>query len=155
MIGEEMKIAPADFGLTALRKAVNSKDVEGVLKNLHLVLSNIDKYKDNLASQGLKEDLIALFSESSGSIAEAKQAQYEIERNRKTIVQNNASLFNTMNDQLTEILATGKILYKDNDPVKLQEYTFSELKKRVRKGTSSAPSGQEEPDSISETIPQA
>jgi len=34
--------------------------------------------------------------------------------------------------QLTEILSVGKILYKATNPAKLQEYTFTDLKKRVR-----------------------
>ena len=32
---------------------------------------------------------------------------------------------------MSEIIAIGKILYKTSNPAKLQEYTFSELKKRV------------------------
>ena len=38
-----------------------------------------------------------------------------------------------MNAQLTEILSVGKILYTGKDSVKLKEYTFSELLKKVRR----------------------
>ena len=38
-----------------------------------------------------------------------------------------------MFDQLTEICTAGRILYKASDPAKLQEYTFEDLKKRVRR----------------------
>lgn len=57
----------------------------------------------------------------------------EIMINRKSIVQSNMALLNSLHQQLTEILAVGKILYKATNPAKLQEYTFSDLKKRVRK----------------------
>ena len=42
-------------------------------------------------------------------------------------------LFNELYDQLTDILTAGKILYKATDPAKSQEYTFEDLKKRVRR----------------------
>lgn len=62
-----------------------------------------------------------------------KQKQYEILINRKTIKQNNLGLFNELYDQLCEILKIGNILYKQTDPVKTKEYTFTELMKRVSK----------------------
>ncbi len=76
--------------------------------------------------------MIATFASAETTIAEYKQQQYQIVSNRKTIVQNNLSTLNDLYDQLSEILKIGKILYKDTDPVKKQEYTFSKLKKKVR-----------------------
>jgi len=38
-------------------------------------------------------------------------------------------------DQLKEILTAGRILYMATDPAKLQEYTFEDLKKRVRRAS--------------------
>lgn len=93
---------------------------------------------DILTAQGLQTELVASFSVAAGSISTDKQSQYEIIINRKVLVQNNVEMLNSLFEQLTEILAIGKILYKDNDAVKLQEYTFSELKKRVRKTSSSS-----------------
>lgn len=138
-----MNVSPADFGLTLLRKGINSKDAESVLKNLHLVISNINRNKEILTTQGLQDELIALFTDAAISISADKQNQYEITSNRKAIVQNNVGMFNNLFEQLSEILAIGKILYKDNDAVKLQEYTFSNLKRRVRKTSNT---GNEKPE---------
>jgi len=44
-------------------------------------------------------------------------------------------LLNGLFDKLYEILTAGKILYKATDPAKLQEYTFEDLKKRVRRAS--------------------
>lgn len=49
------------------------------------------------------------------------------------IVQENTGLLNGLFEQLTEIFNVGKILFKATDPVKLKEYTFSELLKQVRR----------------------
>ena len=75
--------------------------------------------------------MIELFISAAAVFAKEKNSQYAILVNRKGIVQNNLSLFNDLYKQLLEILSTGKILY-GKDPAKLQEYTFSQLKKQVR-----------------------
>ena len=77
--------------------------------------------------------MIARFANASTSLANDKQKQYEIISNRKSIVQNNLELFNNLYEQLGEIHAVGKILYKSTNTAKFQEYTFSELKKRLRR----------------------
>jgi hypothetical protein len=138
MANADLRISPADFGLTLLRKGINSKDAESVIKNLHTVILNINKNREILASQGLQDDLIGMFTGAIESISADKQTQYELTSNRKAIVLNNVGMLNGLFEQLTEILTIGKILYKDNNAVKLQEYTFSELKKRVRKTSNSA-----------------
>jgi hypothetical protein len=135
---ESLHISPADFGLTLLRKGINSKDAESVIKNLRTVNTNLTRYTEILSAQGLQPEFSALFVDAEVSISTDKQNQYEIISNRKAVVQNNVGVLNSLFEQLTEIQTIGKILYKDNDAVKLQEYTFSELKKRVRKTSSPA-----------------
>ncbi len=125
-------ISQADFGLPALRKTIKSRDVEAVLKHLHTVNANIVKFNEALTTQGLSAELTATFSDAVELVANDKQKQYEIVSNRKTVVQNNIGLFNALFEQAGEIMAIGKILYKLTDKIRLQEYTFSKLKKRVR-----------------------
>jgi hypothetical protein len=133
MAMEELKLSPADFGLTDLRNGINKRDAESVIKNLHLVNTEIAKYIDILTPKGLNEKLIAKFSAAHTSISADKQRKYEITSNRKSVVQNNLGILNDLNDQLSEILKIGKILYKTVDAAKLKEYSFTELMKQVRK----------------------
>lgn len=132
---KNVPISAKDFGLTALRKKANTKDAEGVLQEIKIVQANLAKYKTSLAEQGLTDDLIDSFGNAATSIAEDNQKQYEIVSARKTNAQQNVSLFNELHAQLMEICDIGKILYKDTDALKLQEYTFAELKKKVRATT--------------------
>lgn len=129
----KLNMTPTDFGIKHLRKSIASRDSEGAINSLHLINGSIAKYKEILSEQGLKEDLIAKFANAATSIASDKQKQYEMITHRKGIVHNNLSLLNGLYKQLTEILKTGKILYKSTDPVKRQEYTFTDMKKRVRR----------------------
>ena len=128
----ELKFSDAAFGLGALRKSIINNDVEGVIDQLHFVLANINTYKAPLVAKGLTEELIETFSGAFQSLKADKQAQYEITSNRKAIVQNNVSTLNDLYNQITEINAVGKILYKGNNAAKLADYTFSSLLKKVR-----------------------
>lgn len=132
---KSLGVTPADFGITGLRKSITNGDAEGVVKNLHLILSNIATYKAMLSQQGLTEDLINELSTSATSIAADKQQQYEITINRRTIIQNNGAILNGLYEQLSQVMTIGKILYKATDKVKLSEYTFADLLKKVRVGS--------------------
>lgn len=132
MCNGELKITPESYGLAALKKGIRSKDPEGVMQNLNLVIRNNNKYTDVLATKGFKPELAARFTDAAASIAADKQAQYEIISNRKLIVQNNMNMLNALNDRLLLVLSTGKTLYADNDKAKAKEYTFTQLLKQVR-----------------------
>lgn len=124
-----------DYGLTLLRKAINDSDAEGGIKSLYTVSSNISKFKEALVQQGLTEELIAVFATAAEALKEDKAEQAKIISNRIKIVQNNLWLLNDLYDQLAEILIAGKILYKASDPAKLKDYTFENLKNRVRRAS--------------------
>ena len=134
-LAPDLKMSPADFGLAQLRKGVNARDAESVIGSLHLVNTNINKYKESLTAQGMSDALVAQFIDASISIDNDKQKQNEILSNRRSIVQNNVTLLNDLWNSLSEILSIGKILYKATDAAKLQDYTFNTLKKQVH-GTS-------------------
>jgi len=135
-LAPDLKMSPADFGLAQLRKGANSRDAENVISSLHLVNTNINKYKENLVAEGMNEALVNQFVDAYNSIDSDKQKQNEILSNRRSIVQNNITLLNDLWDTLSEVFSIGKILYKASDAAKLQDYTFNTLKKQVH-GTSS------------------
>jgi hypothetical protein len=127
-----LTVTAADFGLTLLRKNINSKNAEGVISSLRTVSNNLNRHTAVLSGQGLTPELTGRFTDAITSIAADNQKQYEITSNRANIVQNNLGLFNSLYEQLMEILNVGKILYKTADAVKTQEYTFNSLLKQVR-----------------------
>jgi len=129
---DKLNISPDDFGIKALRKSIRKKDAEGVLDSLHSINRNVKTYKPTLVELGLTDTLTDRFVSDADAVAREKKLQYEITTNRRKIVQENLSVLNNMNALLVEILRVGKILYSDSDPARSKEYTFSELKKRVR-----------------------
>lgn len=133
MAYDTIKISSKDFGLSKLRKGINRSDPEKVLDALKDVNKNIKTYNGALTEQGFTDTLNEQLTNAYTSIESYRQQQYEIQENRKALVQSSIGTFNELYDLLKEILKIGKILYKDKDPVKRQEYTFSNLKKQVRR----------------------
>ena len=133
LAGNQVPVSSADFGLAQLRKSARSRDVESVLRLLHTVEGNIEKYKKELMAKGLTDALIAKFTDAGKLLADDKGKKYTLVSNRNAIVQNNVSLLNDLNDQLTEICRIGKILYKQTDKAKLEDYTFTQMMNQVRR----------------------
>lgn len=135
---DDIKLSKADFGIGATRRGINRKDPEKVIANLRAVIKNAEKYREFLKPVGMTDDFVIQLKTMLASIEADKQKQYEIYTNRKSIVQNNLGELNALAIELKKILKTGKMLFKDNDPAKVKEYTFSELKKRVHRESKKA-----------------
>ena len=134
---KEIRITPAALGITTLRKKLHLGDVEGILNGIKVLLSNLQSCNAILEQKGMPADTIQKIQELHKVIGESKQKQYEIKTNRAGIVQNNIQLFNNLYLQLVEIFSIGKVLYKNTNPAKYKDYTFSQLKKKVRNVKSS------------------
>ncbi len=132
MARNEIKVTATQFGITAVRAKARSKDAEGCIKALKVMNLNIEAHKAELMAHGLKEEMIQQFKTTETTIYDNNQLQYEIMSRRKALVQNNLDDLNNLYANIMEICDVGKILYKATDPQKLQEYTFTELVKRVR-----------------------
>jgi hypothetical protein len=133
LAGSGINISVKDFGIVQTREAINYMDIEEVIKGMHTINTNVVKYKSVLVEQGLTEELQTRLVTNAESIANDRQKRYEIQTNRKAILQNNVGVLNAFHAKILEILQVGKILFKDSDSVKLQEYTFIELLKKVRR----------------------
>jgi len=133
LAGKTVPITATDFGLTSLRKSARSRDVESVLKLLRTVEGNLAKYKTELEAKGLTEALVLKFAETGTLLADDRNKKYELVSKRMALVQNNLGMLNDLYDQLVEICKIGKILYKQTDKAKLNDYTFSYLMKQVRR----------------------
>jgi len=128
----DIPISVADFGIKLLREKIKGRDAEGTLQNLRIAEANIQKYNTELTAKGMPKDLLVRFGAASTAIAEGNQQQYVMLQTRKKLVQDNLNILNDLFRQIVEICDIGKILYKQNDPEKTQEYTFAYLIKQVR-----------------------
>jgi len=100
---------------------------------LRTVEANLARYKTELEAKGLTETLVLKFAETGTLLADDRNKKYELVSKRMALVQNNLGMLNDLYDQLVEICKIGKILYKQTDKAKLNDYTFSYLMKQVRR----------------------
>ena len=133
LAGKTVPMSATDFGLTQLRKSIRSRDVENVLQVLHTIEANLGKYNPQLSLVGLTDTTSNKFPEAGSLLTVDKNKKYELVSNRMALVQSNLELLNQLNDQLAEICNIGKVLYKQTDKAKLNDYTFSYLMKQVRR----------------------
>ena len=132
---EEVPISARDFGLVKLRNSARSRNVENVLKLLHLVEGNINKYKTVLMAKGLTEELMTRLADLWKQLAEDKDRRYAQVSNRAALVQFKQGLLQELYHQLSEICNVGKILYRQTDQAKLNDYTLARMMDQVRRNT--------------------
>lgn len=135
LIKKETGITPAALGISALRKSLFRKDFEGVLKGLKVMMTNIQNNLLALEGKGMPATMLQTLQDLHNELASNKQKQFEIQTNRAAMVQNNVQTLNTLYLRMTEIYSIGKALYKNSDPAKYADYTFSKLLKKVRNST--------------------
>jgi hypothetical protein len=125
-------ISAKDFGLTSLAQKIAARDSEGVRQNLLLVVSSLNKYKEELNAVGLNDAVTEQLSAAVTSITNNNNLQFEIVNKRKAVVQKNLETLNNLYKQLSDMLSVGKSLYQKTNPVKSKEYSFASLRKSVR-----------------------
>lgn len=128
----KLPITLTAFGITGARRKITSKDAEGLMHQLQAVSTNIEKNKEILLKKGLTEEAAKFFIDVRTQIAADNLLQYEVVENRKQLVQQNKQVLNELYKKIAEVCNIGKILFKNVDAVKLKQYTFSQLIKRVR-----------------------
>jgi hypothetical protein len=125
-------VSAADFGITALRKKLMIKDAEGVLQNLHIVIDQTVRYQTELVAVGMPLSFVEQLNGLYTAISNDNLLQYEMMRNRRELVESNVHTLNDLFAYIQEICDAGKLLFRGKDPVKVEEYTFRDLLKKVR-----------------------
>ncbi|MDR1864966.1 MAG: hypothetical protein LBR08_05270 [Bacteroidales bacterium] len=128
---DSVPLSLTDFGVTPLRKKISLKDAKGIFEALQLVNENLQKYKPQLAAQGMTNTLMSVFAAATKTVTENYEQHKILSKRREQII-NNIGMLNALYRQLMEILSVGKILYKGKKPEKLLEYTFAEVKTRTK-----------------------
>jgi len=127
-----LTIAKKDFGISAVRSKNNNGDVEGLIGALNFLLTNVANNMAALTAKGftaaqntalttLKNDLKA------DNVAQNNKVN---ERNNKVVA--NYGKINAFWDKIVDIADAGKRIYKSSAPNKVDDFTMSKLKARIR-----------------------
>jgi hypothetical protein len=96
-------ISAKDFGLTLLAQKIAARDSESVRQNLILVVSSLNKYKEQLNAVGLNDAVIEKLNAAVTSITNDNNLQFEIVIKHRAIIQNNLKTLNDLHKQLSDL----------------------------------------------------
>lgn len=130
----QLDIQYIDFGFKALRANISSKNVEGILAHMQALLNSVVRNHDVLLGVGYKTDLSDSLETLMTTIRSENQEQNILidEKEAQTLERN--TLLSDLWRYISEVCEAGKLIFKENEPEKIKDYTYSELKKRVRHG---------------------
>ncbi|MEP7169448.1 MAG: carboxypeptidase-like regulatory domain-containing protein, partial [Bacteroidota bacterium] len=127
-----LTVAAKDFGISAVRKANNKGDVEGLVQALNytLALAHNAANKPLLQAKGYVVGQQTALTTIMTDLNTDNVAQNAKVNARNTLVTANAGVINAFWDTLTDISDAGKRIYKKSN--KKDDYTIAVLKRRIR-----------------------
>jgi hypothetical protein len=132
-IAKGLSVAPEYFGISAIRQANHSGDVEGVADKLKTMLQVVGDNNAALTAEGLTPADITALQNIQTTIVNTKAARGLLESEKQSLVDNNHVAINDFWASLVDICDKGKRVFKTADPVKLPDYTMTSLKQKVSK----------------------
>jgi len=127
-----LNVAAADFGISAVRKKMSGKDVEGLLDRLTHTLQLVGSNTAALEAVGFTAEAKTEL-ESVKQLIQATNLEQNLKMDEKEAgVQSNDGLLTELMDMVTEIMDIGKRLYKYDNTEKTGDYTASTIKGRIR-----------------------
>jgi hypothetical protein len=135
----------SDFAVASTRRKANSRDAEGLIQNLKNISDAVEVNKIILQGYGFSDEQAEQLVSIREAISADNLRQYEVVEERKALILDNRKTLGRLYRHISDICKIGKTLYKDVSPVKLQEYTFTKLVRRVRSAASVASKSVSEP----------
>ena len=129
---DSLSVSMKDFGITAVRKALSSRDVEGLLDKLTVTLQLVDNDIAGLEAVGFTAAARTALEDLKTSIRDANLEQNLKMDEKEAGVQNNRALLNELYETVTEIMDIGKRLFKYDNAEKTGDYTATTIKSRIR-----------------------
>ncbi len=124
--------APENFGFAEMRKARSSKNVEA----FHAAGMNVKRRMINnqeaLLQAGMPQQLIDNFTTLLQEIYDDNQLQNKLMNERDLLTVEYETKINTLWNFIKEVCEAGKIIFDGVSPEKVKDYTFNNIKSRVR-----------------------
>lgn len=126
-----LDVSVNDFGLKKVREGINDKKPEDALSGLKTLAANLARNKTVLETVGYKTVLIDDITAATAVITSLNEQQNEFKNKRSRTADEVLKEYNLLFDMMSIVFNAGKAIFKGVDDVKLREYTFSIVKKRV------------------------
>ncbi|HEY4785659.1 MAG TPA: hypothetical protein VIH57_06405, partial [Bacteroidales bacterium] len=130
MAETNVPLTKKDLGITPLREECHSHNAAFVTEGLKTIKKLLAPHLAILEPLGYTKEIQAEGESLTTTIGSNKIEYNKLLNERMKLVVDNIDLFESLWDFLNDILKTGKTIYK-KDPVKIKEYTQSEILKRL------------------------
>lgn len=131
MAENEIDIKLEDFGIKTCRGALSKSDLEKVISEGRTLVVNLKRNTAKLSPKGLKKESIDEIAATVTELESLNENHNTLKNSRSRAAADNYALLNEAWDTIGMITSAGRALYKATDPVKLKEYTMTNLQKRV------------------------
>lgn len=129
---DDLTIAVKDFGISAVRKKISSKDTEGLGEALKKLLKSVDDNIAELKAKGYKVAERTTIGDLQKAIKEDNASQNTKQGEKAKLVEDNIGVLNELWAMMQDIMKTGQTIYKTESPAKFKNYVFSQLKNKIR-----------------------
>ncbi len=133
LVKGSLTMNPADFGFSLIRKSIDTRNDEAIIKHLKTLVKNVDSNIEAFRKVGLTNSFRVETNDFINSFESDILDQVGKLRERKELVLENRKQFNDLWNLITRVIDSGKIIFKSKkDKHKIKDYTYSELMKNVR-----------------------
>lgn len=130
-----LTVGVKDFGIKEVRKCIGNKDAEGLDMKLKVLLENITENMAALTAKGYTATKKTELEDLKANIKADNLKQQELIEERSTNVKNNMGVLNDLWVTMQDVMDAGKRVMKASDLSKVDDYTFTKLKTKVRAET--------------------
>lgn len=127
-----LTINTEEYGIKKLRIQISRKDGDAIVERIKVVTNNIRIDGKVLASMGLKSDIVDYIARMEREIGADDQLQYEKLKAYQEAVDGNREKILKLWSKISELVETGKALYKYSDPRKYNDYKLTYLRSLIR-----------------------
>jgi hypothetical protein len=131
----DLDVLVEDVGFKSVRNNITRHNTEGVLSNMQMIMTIVERNQSVLKSKGLKPKMIKNIEEQIHEINELNMIQNEMISKRNRLTEKNIGMFNDLWTSLQPVLKTAKAIYRGVDEAKLKDYTVAQLVKRINART--------------------
>lgn len=152
LAGNGLTVHPDDLGFKLIRDQVQSRNDEGVIRLLKELLRNLKVNAEVLAPVGLTPAMLTDLEAFIKTFTADSMAQTTKLKDRTELTRENVKEINALYAIVTDVLETGKVIFKAKDKAKVRDYTFTDLLKLVRKTQKAKEEGQSQAKAQGEKV---
>jgi hypothetical protein len=142
-----LDIQASDFGLKQAREGISGKNPEVTISGLKSLTVSLNRNKAALEAVGYKATVVDEITAFMTEITELNEQQNVLKNKRSRTLDEIIKESNALWEVMYTVMNAARAIFRGVDEVKLREYTFSTIKKRVQATT---PTTDEKPEETPE-----